>query len=83
MLTILQYGGHNLLCGGKSNQESHVCLQLGLTDYRSLSLSDLCGWPCVRRCMHALVLINITSSLFVLLILIPFIFYIFFIVVSF
>uniref|UniRef100_A0A2N9FAK6 Nudix hydrolase domain-containing protein n=1 Tax=Fagus sylvatica TaxID=28930 RepID=A0A2N9FAK6_FAGSY len=39
--SISEYGGHNLLCGGKSNQESHVCLQLGLTDYRTFMGTNL------------------------------------------
>lgn len=37
----LQYGGHNVHSGDGSNKDSHVWLQLGLTDYRSLSLSQI------------------------------------------
>lgn len=37
---LLQYGGYMLHTGGGSDNEPHVCLHLGLTDYRSiLSLS--------------------------------------------
>ncbi|KAJ4838123.1 hypothetical protein Tsubulata_039947 [Turnera subulata] len=34
-----RYGGYNLDSEGGTNQDSHVCLHLGLTDYRYLSLS--------------------------------------------
>ena len=35
-----QYGGLTLHSeGGSSNEDSHVCLNLGLTDYRSFSIS--------------------------------------------
>lgn len=37
-LRISQYGGYALHDGHGSNEKTNVCLHLGLTDYRSLSL---------------------------------------------
>jgi hypothetical protein len=36
LLKITQYGGHVLHTVGESGSEPHVCLHLGLTDYRLL-----------------------------------------------
>ncbi|KAM3691766.1 hypothetical protein ACB098_08G037000 [Castanea mollissima] len=39
--TKFRYGGHNLICGDGSNQDSLVCLHLGLTDYRTFMGTNL------------------------------------------
>ncbi|GAU14603.1 hypothetical protein TSUD_96670 [Trifolium subterraneum] len=39
--TISQYGGQVLQTGGESDNEPHVCLQLGLTDYRTFVGTNL------------------------------------------
>lgn len=47
-LITWQYGGHSLSGGADSSQKMHVCLHLGLTDYRfslSLSLRTYFAWP--------------------------------------
>ncbi|XP_012064954.1 nudix hydrolase 9 isoform X2 [Jatropha curcas] len=36
-----RYGGYNVLSGGGSNQDSHICLHLGLTDYRTFVGTNL------------------------------------------
>ncbi|KAL5581098.1 hypothetical protein UlMin_013540 [Ulmus minor] len=36
-----RYGGHTFSNSGRSNQESHVCLHLGLTDYRTFVGTNL------------------------------------------
>lgn len=41
LLKISQYGGHVLRAGGESDDEPHVCLHLGLTDYRLLLSAHL------------------------------------------
>lgn len=41
LLKITQYGGHVLHTGGESGSEPHVCLHLGLTDYRLLLSAPL------------------------------------------
>lgn len=41
LLKISQYGGHVLHTGAESEIEPHVCLHLGLTDYRLLLSAHL------------------------------------------